>query len=165
MEATKGLAQPSFRQDMLAAYAKVMTDSVSKLMYEWEKDADGRGVIEVAPAMSRLALHIAGRTLFGQDVSRTADAIGSAFAVVRTLLDFRVKHRLTSLPISWPTRRNREFRYAMKELTDIVLSLIRRHPCEAPHQEYLLSMLIPARDETPVSKCPIGKSAPRRLHS
>jgi cytochrome P450 len=141
------LAQPAFHHQRLPAYASVMIDATGKLMQQWEQAADGEGVVEVAPAMSRLALEIAGRTLFGQDLSREADAVGNAFGEVRKYLDYRFNHRFTSLPVSWPTARNRQFKRGMKELTDIVLLLIRMHRQGAIDRDDLLSMLMQARDE------------------
>ena len=88
----------------------------------------------MAPAMSRLAFQIAGRTLFGQDVSDAADSVGNAFAEVSKYLGYRFTYPLTSFPTSWPTRRNRQFRFAKRELFDIVLSLIRQHRSQARYE-------------------------------
>ncbi len=141
------LAQPAFHQPMLAAYSNVMIDATSALLDEWSQEADRNGTVEVAPAMSPLALTIAGRTLFGQDVDRAADTIGSAYSTLSRYLDFRLKHPFTSLPASWPTPRNRQFKRAILNLKSIVTSLIRQHRNEAANRKDLLSMLIQSQDK------------------
>jgi cytochrome P450 len=141
------LAQPAFNHQMLAEYAATMIDSTSKLLGEWQRDADRNAIIEVAPAMSRLALEIAGRTLFGQDVASVAGKVASTFGTLAQYLESRFMHPLTSLPASWPTPANRRFRRAKQELTDVVLSLIHRHRSDAANHRDLLAMLIRTRDE------------------
>jgi cytochrome P450 len=141
------LAQPAFHPRALESYVGTMIDAVSQLLSQWEQKAESGDVVEAAPAMSRLALEIAGRTFFGQDVRWAAEAIGEAFATVSACLDARFKHPLTSPPVSWPTPRNLRFRRAKQRLFDVVMSLIREHRGQSAHRGDLLSMLMEARDE------------------
>lgn len=63
------LAQPAFSQQRLTAYADVMVAATAELLTRWKKTTALEATIDVAPAMSRLALAIAGLILFSKDVS------------------------------------------------------------------------------------------------
>jgi len=141
------LAQPAFHQQMLAAYVNVMIDATSALLDEWTQEADRHGTVEVAPAMSHLALTIAGRTLFGEDVDQAAGTIRSSYSTIGRYLDIRLKHPLSSLPASWPTPRNRQFKQAILNLKSVVTSLIHQHRKEAADRKDLLSRLIQSQDK------------------
>src|SRR6185503_3033983 len=66
------LAQPAFSRPRLAGYASVMVDATSQLLARWRDRAVTSTPIEIGPEMSRLALAIASRALFDQDVSQEA---------------------------------------------------------------------------------------------
>jgi cytochrome P450 len=97
--------------------------------------------------MSRVALAIAGRTLFSRDVSHEADAVGKALAELGRYLEHRFHHPLTPLPAWVPTARNRRFRETARTLNGIVAELIRERRREGRDHGDLLSMLMQARDE------------------
>ena len=60
------LAQPAFFRQRLAGYADVMVDATSQLLARWREITTGGKTIDIAPEMSRLALAVAGRTLFAE---------------------------------------------------------------------------------------------------
>ena len=69
------LAQPAFLRGAIARLAAPMTAAADRLIRDWEAAPDGR-IVDVVPEMMRLALQIAGSTLFGADIGAEADAIG-----------------------------------------------------------------------------------------
>jgi cytochrome P450 len=97
--------------------------------------------------MSRLALEIAGRTLFSRDVSGEADAVGNAFAVVGRYLERRFNNALSTPPVWVPTSNNARFKAARRTLNEIVLGFIRERRRTGSDEGDLLSMLIQVRDE------------------
>jgi cytochrome P450 len=141
------LAQPAFQRQRLAGYVAVMADATSRMLARWAEAAAAGKAIDVAAEMSRLALAIAGRTLFDRDVSQEADAVGQALAVALRYLEQRFNHPLTSLPVWVPTAANRRFREAVHTLNRIVLALIQERRREGRDHGDLLSMLLHARDE------------------
>lgn len=141
------LAQPAFSRPRLAGYANVMVDATSQLVSCWRESAETGTPISVAPEMSRLALAIASRTLFDQDVSHEADRVGHAFATVAQYLQMRLNRPFTSLPSWAPTPLNRRFKQALASLNELVLELIRQRRREGRDHGDLLSMLMAARDE------------------
>lgn len=140
------LAQPAFSRQRLAGYAQVMVDATSQLLYRWCERTEN-GPIEIAPEMSRLALAIASRTLFDQDVSHEADRVGKAFAIVAQYLEMRLNRPFTSWPSWVPTPINRRFKHAIRSMNELVLELIRERRREGRDHGDLLSMLLTARDE------------------
>ncbi len=141
------LAQPAFHRQRLAGYAEVMVDATSQLVARWSEAASAGNPLDVAPEMSRLALAIAGRTLFDRDLSHEADTVGRTFAVVGRSLERRLNQPFTSPPTWVPTPANRRFRAAVRGLNDIVLALVRDRRREGRDHGDLLSMLMQARDE------------------
>src|SRR5437870_6113970 len=68
------LLQPAFHRHRLAQYATVMTTYAARLGQSWQ-DGD---TLDIAPAMMRVTLAIAAKTLFDTDVAVEAVAIGRA---------------------------------------------------------------------------------------
>ena len=141
------LAQPAFQRQRMAGYADVMVDATSQLVARWYDIASAGKSIDIAPEMSRLALAIAGRTLFDRDVSHEADAVGGAFAVAGRYLERRLNEPFTSPPAWVPTPANLRFKEAVRTLNEIVLALVRERRHEGRDHGDLLSMLMQARDE------------------
>ncbi|MFO0844866.1 MAG: cytochrome P450 [Gemmataceae bacterium] len=141
------LAQPAFHRTRLAGYATVMADATAKMLARWRGTAAAVGTLDVGPEMSRVALEVAGRTLFDQDVSHEADAVGREFSEVSRYLQARFNKPFTTPPAWVPTPANRRFRRAVRALNDIVSGLIRQRRIEGRDHGDLLSMLMQARDE------------------
>lgn len=142
------LAQPAFQRRRLAGYADTMVASINDMIGRWEAAAKSSSVeMDVAPEMSRLALAIASRTLFDQDVSQEADRVGTAFGTVGRYLEMRFNNPFTTLPGWVPTATNRRFKRAVGTLFDLMLALIRERRREGRDHGDLLSMLMTARDE------------------
>lgn len=141
------LAQPAFHRQRLAGYVHVMVDAINQLLARWATAAASEHEIDVAPEMSRLALAIASRTLFDQDVSQEADRVGKAFGTVSQYLEMRFNNAFTTLPSWAPTPTNRRFKQAVRTLFELMLALIQERRREGRDHGDLLSMLMMAYDE------------------
>src|SRR4029453_7509547 len=75
------LMQPAFHRQRLVQYATVMTTAAARLRQSWQ-DGD---TLDITPAMMRVTLAIAAKTLFDADVEDEATDIGRA---ITTLLRF-----------------------------------------------------------------------------
>jgi cytochrome P450 len=137
------LAQPAFHRPRLAGYADVMVDATAKMLVRWRPLT----AVDVGPEMSRLALAVAGRTLFSRDVSDEADSVGREFPVVGHYLEQRFNRPFTTPPLWVPTPLNLRFKRALRALNGIVDGLIRERRREGRDHGDLLSMLMHARDE------------------
>jgi cytochrome P450 len=141
------LAQPAFHRQRLAGYAEVMIDETAGLVTRWQRMADAGQAIDATPEMARLALAVAGRTLFSRDVSQEADSVGRAFGIVGPYLEYRFNRPFTSLPAWVPTSRNRRFQSAARTLNELVMEYIVERRREEGDRGDLLSMLMQIRDE------------------
>ncbi len=103
------------------------------------------GALDIADEMNRLTLEIAGRTLFGQDISADSDAIGGALYTVLKHFDYLVGAALP-WPERWPTRANREFWRAIDTMNEVVDKIIADR-AEAEPQPDLLGMFMASIDE------------------
>ena len=133
---------PAFHRPRMADYAAVMTDCSAEWRRRWR---DG-GEVDMAAEMSRLALVIVGRALFGADVRAEVDEIGDALTTARGLF-----HRSTLPFAEWigrlPLASNRRFREAKGRLDETIYRLIARQRGGRGHSTALLSRLLQARDE------------------
>jgi cytochrome P450 len=140
------LAQPAFLRPRLSGYADVMTDATSRMLARWRDVAAKSESIDIGREMSRVALAIAGRTLFSRDISDEADAVGQAFPALGAYLERRFNSPFTTPPPWVPTPGNRRFRRAVRTLNEIVLDLVKERRADGRDHGDLLSMLLAARD-------------------
>ena len=100
--------------------------------------------MDITGAMNRLALRIAGETLFSVDISKESSEIGHA-------LDGVLGHFLTAIvnPLSavFPTASRRRFQEGVRTLDRVVLDIIARRRRDGGSEEDLLGLFMGARDE------------------
>src|SRR5262249_24171341 len=136
------LSQPSFHRQGIAGYAATMVEYAVRMRDEWQP-GESR---DFAREMMRLTLAIAGKTLFGTDVSKEADEIGEA---LNTMM--RAFNRMT-LPFSnfierLPLPSVRRFRQARQRLDATIYRMVDERRRSGDDHGDLLSTLIEARDE------------------
>lgn len=139
------MMQPAFARNKIQNFAPVIHDCIDGMLAEWRGKIGS--TILVGREMSRLALAIVSRALFGMDVSHHAE-------VIRTSLDVALKEvnlRSISLfrpPLWWPGRRMRDFRNARRQIDDVVGGIVSaRKKSAGANNPDLLGMLLAARDE------------------
>ena len=139
------LIQPAFHRKRLANLGDLMTSATTHVLDRWQAAADRREAINVADEFMRMTIDIVSRAMFSTDTTGAVDRV----AQYLPLLQERTNERFwTVLDTShWPTRRNRQYWQALRELDAIVYNIIetRRKQSEAPDD--LLTMLLEARDE------------------
>ncbi|MCA9547339.1 MAG: cytochrome P450, partial [Myxococcales bacterium] len=89
------IAQPAFKKPRLEVFVQTMDRAAADLVGQWAQG--GEQTVDVAEAMNRLALRIAGETLFSADVTGEAKHIGDAMLAVLERFG-----PLVSAPIPWP---------------------------------------------------------------
>ena len=145
------IAQPAFQQRRLLAFATVFQKATEDLVAEWGAAADAGRAVDVAEAMNRLALRIAGETLFSLDISGDTNVIGGALSdMLGGFLPTVTNPLLAYLPLP-ATRR---YKRGKATLDRVVMELIARRRAEdAAHgddgsaRDDLLGMFMAARDE------------------
>jgi len=136
------LAQPAFHRAQVAGYAETMVEAAERAAAGW---ADGE-TRDVHAEMLRIALDIAGRTLFGADVTTDAREIGNALEHILAAFDKQIDSKVP-LPDTVPTPRNLRLRRAVGRLDAIVFRLIAERRATSEDRQDLLSLLLHARDE------------------
>jgi cytochrome P450 len=140
-ERNSRMMQPAFRAKAVESYAAAMVETTEEVADGW---AEG-GEIELASELSRLALRIVARALFGADVRDAAAAVESAMTEALPLLDDRM-NAVLPLPLWIPTAANRRFARARQVLDGVVYRMIEERR-RAPAGTDLLSHLLAAREE------------------
>jgi cytochrome P450 len=136
------LMQPAFHRERIAAYAGTMIEQGRLLAESW-RDGETR---DVHADLMRATLNIAATTLFGTSIS---DAEATRISVALNTL-IRVNsspRRLFPLLRALPTRANRSYTRAVRQLDAVVYAIIARRRAELGDSVDLLSMLLNARDE------------------
>src|SRR5262249_17320563 len=136
------LIQPAFQRARLIAYVADMVAAGDRVLGSWSAGETR----EILAEMSRLALMIAGKTLFGAEVENDARDVGQALEI---LLE-RFRARFASifwLPRWLPTPGKLRFDRAVRRLDEIIYRLIRQRRESGEERGDLLSILLHARDE------------------
>ncbi|PAP76932.1 cytochrome P450 [Rubrivirga marina] len=137
------LMLPAFHHGRLRLYGQTMVNLARAEADRW---AEGEPV-DGAAAMTRLALAIAGRTLFGADVLSDADRVSEAVRESMVAFD-RTQYPFSDKLMWLPTQANRTADRARQSLDAVVYGLIDERRA-APHESHddLLAMLLEARNE------------------
>jgi cytochrome P450 len=137
------LAQPAFHRDRIASYGVAMGAAAERTV-----ETFGHGEIRDAHAdFMRLALEIAGRTLFGLDVSHEAREVGESLEIA--LSEFpSLLNPMNRLFLSHlPTKRARRLAGAVARLDAVIFRMIRERRARGGDAGDLLSTLLAARDD------------------
>jgi len=145
--------QPAFHRQRLEQYATVMTTYAARLCQSWQ-DGD---TLDIAPAMMRVSLAIAAKTLFDADVEAEATDIGRAITTLLRLaprFNFPFAPWLRKLPLPGLIT----LRRAQDYLDTVIYRLIDERRAKGSDTGDVLSMLILAQadDGSPMS--------PRQVH-
>jgi cytochrome P450 len=143
------LAQPAFHRRRIEGFAIIMADSTAAMLEAWQPFAQRGEPLNISTEMMRLTLRIVGLALFSTDLSHDTDTIGRSLSIAREHLIRRTWQPI-KLPISIPTRRNRNYLQAIRAADKVIYGMIaerRRQPMGATATGDLLTMLMRARDE------------------
>jgi len=139
------LLQPIFQRQRIAALCDVIVEQTACWSDRWR---DGQ-TVDMQEEMTRLAMAITGKTLFGVDVESEAAEVGEALLTILSATRFNnlllVAKALEKLQLP----ANRRFRRALKRLDEFIYEMIaERHaqPCDQPD---LLSVLVRLSREKP----------------
>ena len=137
------LAQPAFHPQRVLAYAPLMTQAALKIQENWQ---DGM-TVDMAEEMKRLALVIAGRTLFGADVESEAEMVSQALTDSMRLFSVVMLPFIEFLE-RLPFPAVRRFQKAKASLDATIYRIIeeRRKRASTNDSGDLLSMLLLAQD-------------------
>lgn len=136
------LVAPAFVHRRIPEYAKVMYEYTERAMSRWH---DGE-VIDIASEMMGITLAIAGKTLFGSEVSGEAEEVKEKLLFLNHYAEEQLRVPFP-IPFNWPTPRNARVRKAIASLDAIIYRMIAERRASKEDRGDLLSMLLLARDE------------------
>ncbi len=139
------LEQPAFHREYLNGFANTMVDATQKLVERWEGFASRREQFELGAETSKLTLEIAGRTLFGVDLSDPNLELGRAYDGIVKYYSYRSSNAFAPPP-NFPTAQNRAFKESRRIMDQAVLETIAQRRRQPKMQTDLLGMLMQARD-------------------
>lgn len=141
------LIQPAFHHSHIESYAKVMVAATERMLTTWN-DGETR---DIHQDMMHLTLEIVAMALFSVEIASDKDRVAVA---LDTLMELSMGVRMLTPELlrRIPTRNNRRYEAATRELDDIVYTLIRERQANpdaaSPHGfEDLLGTLLKARYE------------------
>ncbi|MEN0064345.1 MAG: cytochrome P450 [Myxococcota bacterium] len=130
------IAQPAFRRPRLAVYATVMHEASLALAERWRRAS---GPIDLHQSMMHLALDIAARTLFDDDLAEDASEVDAALQSI--LENFR---RMVTQPVArpevFPVGPAVAYRKAITKLDAVVARLVERRRARGSDGEDLLHL-------------------------
>ena len=134
------LSAPAFHRERVSSYARIMTDYARQMVSTW-RDGETR---DIHQEMMRLTLQIVVRALF--NVESETQRISSAMNV---MMGNATGARMLLPPIArfLPIPQMIRVRRAVRDLDEIVYSIIAQHRAANRDSGDLLSMLMQARDE------------------
>src|SRR5467141_1107030 len=137
----RSLIQPAFHRQSILAYAAVMTRAAGRMLESWKE----KGQRNIHEDLMRVTLEIVAQCLYGAEVTDAAERVGKAMEVV--MGRFIVNASLAMLfrfdiPVLFAPR---EWR-AIRELNEIIGSIIQERRSSKQPREDLLEMLLRARD-------------------
>ncbi|MDQ0255297.1 cytochrome P450 [Evansella vedderi] len=136
------LIQPSFQQKHIGQYAQDMIDTTKAYLDRWE-DGEERMITE---DMMNITLGIISKTMFNMEFTKGYDIIGTPIENVMKLAIKRMRSILPS-PLWIPTKTNRQYKKAIKELDSVLYSIIDQRRQSKVTSDDLLGVLMKARDE------------------
>jgi cytochrome P450 len=139
----KRFLQPLFTPRRVTGYAGVMAAQVRETVAQWS--AQPAAERDLDEAMTRLALRIVCRVLFGDDLGRAMPVVQRWFGP----LGEAVRRRGMSpvrLPAGWPTPLNRQLARARRELFGVCDRIIAERRARGGGGQDMLGLLLDARD-------------------
>jgi cytochrome P450 len=135
------LMQPAFHRKQIEGYRDDMVAITRAALDTWRPGQ----TLDIAQALQQLTLRVAGKTLFGLDLSREARGFG---VLIKQLLDTPFfTPSISLLPIDLPGTPFRRMMEQSRRLDDAILALIARKRADTSSQRDVLATLIAARDE------------------
>ena len=140
------MTQPSFQSQQVASFVRTMTENAEAMLRRWEQRAVQGETFDVVPDFMRLTLNIAAEVLFTTNLEADAESIRRTLEIGR---DYSVERawQLFPPPLSWPTRRNREYRTALAHIHWIIDRIVAERRQASGRVDDLLTMLMEARDD------------------
>jgi cytochrome P450 len=138
------LIMPAFHRKRIEDYQTVMREATTQVLDRWRPGV----TLDIAHEMHRLALIIAGRTLFSMDLANSASELGPAVATVVEAVSNPFNIGLAQVPFDMlGVGKGRTLRRSLARIDSILSKIIEGHKREHDDAGDVVSMLVAAQDE------------------
>jgi cytochrome P450 len=137
------LMSPTYTPKNITRFAGIMTTVATEVRERWLARSGQQ--VNINAEMVRLTTSVISRSMFTEDI---VDATSKVDVALQTILSQSVQ-RMTApidLPLSFPTRANREYKWAVNTLDSFIYEIIKRRRAQSDGDD-LLWLLIQARDQ------------------
>lgn len=143
------LAQPAFHRQRIAGYGATMVAYTERMLAEWHPNQ----VRDLHEDLMRLTMEIIAKSIFDVDLHGDARSQGVGRAITVMLEEYA--HQMTSavrallerLPLKMPIPGEKRLYQGVKELDQLIYTLVAERRAEGTDRGDLLSMLLSAQDE------------------
>ncbi|HEU4428202.1 MAG TPA: cytochrome P450 [Myxococcota bacterium] len=137
---------PAFQRARVEALVPHMVAGADAMLARWRTQHAGGASFDATPDLSKLALDVVCRAMFGSDVREHADAFHAHAAVAARYAQYLFEH-VFPLPRWIPNARNRRMREAMRWVNGFIHEMIDAHRRPGAPADDLLGLLLRVRDE------------------
>src|SRR5438552_15936315 len=138
------LIMPAFSRKRIEEYQQVMRETAGQVLDGWTPGEE----IDISVEMHRLALTVAGRTLFSMDLAGAARELGNAAGAVVQAISNPLNIGLAQLSFDVPPWGiGRTLRRSLARIDRVLSDIIERHKRDGLDAGDAVSMLVAARDE------------------
>jgi cytochrome P450 len=138
------LMMPAFHRKRIEDYQHTMREVTTQVISTWRPGV----TLDIAREMHRLALIIAGRTLFNMDLAGHARDLGHAVATVVEAVSNPFNIALAQIPFDLPkVGKGGTLRRSLQRIDTILREIIEQHERDGKDTGDVVSMLVAARDE------------------
>jgi cytochrome P450 len=117
------LLQPLFTPGKVDAYFQTIAEGCDQGLARLARENSGNGEIELSAESMRLTMSVISRVIFGRDLTVDSLAIGQAFEHAFAFVA-DISLNPIRMPLAVPTRKNRAYREAQKQIDEFILDLI-----------------------------------------
>jgi cytochrome P450 len=140
------LIVPAFQRTRVEALVPHLVAGADELVLRWTRSHGGGASFDASPDLSRVALDIVCRAMFGSDVREHADAFHRHATFAASYAQYLFDH-IFPIPRWIPTERNMRLRQALDWVRGFTHGMIEQHRKLDPLPDDLLGLLLAARDE------------------
>ena len=137
---------PAFQRAKIEAMVPQLVAGADELVLRWTRDFGGGAFFDATPDLSKTALDIVCRAMFGRDVREHADTFHRHASFAASYAQYLFGH-VFPLPLWVPNDRNLRMKMALEWVSGFVNGMIAHHRQLDPLPDDLLGTLLSVRDE------------------
>jgi len=137
------LIQPVFHKQRLQGFVQKIVECTEQMLLSWEKKTTQQ--IDMFQEMTRVTLHIVGKTLLSTDVSEDFGKVSKALTMVLEGIQDR-RGRILKFPYWFPLPEHLRMRKNKRILDETIMNIINQRRAEKGNYDDLLTMLMEVED-------------------